>query len=406
MAKASHIPIPKTANELWFDALVRHQVYLMRVSGSVRNDINELLNATERDMVDRIHAVLHGDKRLSPARLRKAESLIKQLRQIRTEVWIEADGVWQETMKDLTVKEVGQVNKMLKTVSPAELSTQLPTANRLQALVKTLPFEGRVMASWAKKVGADDMSRISSQIRIGIVQGESSQQIARRIVGSAKLKGADGVTQITRRNAEAITRTAVSSFSNASREMFFNENQDIFNKEIYTATLDGRTTPICQSLDGDRFPVGEGPMPPLHFQCRSLRVAEINGEAIGMRPARPFTEKQIVKKYAQGEGLGKMTKRAQLPRGHKGKYDVFQRAEMRRMTGRVPSKVNYQKFLEGQSVEFQDDVLGVTRGKLFRKGGLTLDNFVDKKGATIRLDQLADTDAAAFKAAGLDPAAF
>ena len=77
MAKARHILIPKTANELWFDALVRHQVYLMRVSGSVRNDINDLLNATEKDMVDRIHAVLHGEAKLSPARLRKAESLIE-----------------------------------------------------------------------------------------------------------------------------------------------------------------------------------------------------------------------------------------------------------------------------------------------------------------------------------------
>ena len=121
----------KTANELWFDSLVRHQVYLMRVSGGIRNDINGLLNVTERAMVDRIRAVLTGPTKLSPARMRKAESLIKQLKQIRTEVWIEIDGVWQETMKDLTVTEVAQVNKMLHTVSPAKLTTQLPTAAKL-----------------------------------------------------------------------------------------------------------------------------------------------------------------------------------------------------------------------------------------------------------------------------------
>ena len=406
MAKASHIPIPKTANELWFDALVRHQVYLMRVSGSIRNDINGLLNQTERAMVDQIHAALAGNAKLSPARLRKAESLIKQLRQIRTEAWIEIDGVWRETMEGLSVKEVEQVNRMLHTVSPAELSTQLPSTQKLKALVKTMPFEGRTLGSWAKKIAADDISRIAAQVRIGVVQGEGTTAIARRIIGSAKLKGSDGVTQITRRNAEAITRTAVNSFSNAAREMYFADNQDIFNKEVFTATLDGRTTPICQSLDGDRYPVGEGPMPPMHFSCRSLRVAEINGELVGKRPAKPVTEKMIIKKYARNEGLGKYTKRSQLPRGHKGQYDVFQRAEMRRMTGRVPAKVNYQTFLETQSVEFQNDVLGPTRGKLFRTGKLRLDNFVDKKGATIRLDQLADTDAAAFTAAGLDPAAY
>ena len=406
MAKAKHIPIPKTANELWFDALVRHQVYLMRVSGSIRNDINGLLNTTERAMVDRIHAALAGKTRLSPARLRKAESLIKQLRQIRTEAWIEIDGVWRETMEGLTVQEVEQVNRMLHTVSPAELSTQLPNTQKLKALVKTLPFEGRTLGSWSKKIAADDISRIAAQVRIGVVQGEGTMTIARRIIGTAKLKGSDGVTQITRRNAEAITRTAVNSFSNAAREMYFAENQDIFDKEVFTATLDGRTTPICRALDGDRYPVGIGPMPPMHFSCRSLRVAEINGELVGKRPAKPVTEKMVVRKYAQANGLGKYTKRSQLPRGHKSKYDVFQRAEMRRMTGRVPAKVNYQTFLETQSVEFQDDVLGPTRGKLFRDGGLKLDQFVDKKGATITLDQLADTDAAAFKAAGLDPAVY
>jgi SPP1 gp7 family putative phage head morphogenesis protein len=406
MAKGKHIPVPKTANELWFDALVRHQVYLMRVSGGIRNDINGLLNKTEHAMVERIQSVLRGKTKLSPARLRKAESLIEQLKQIRTEVWIEVDGLWKDTMKSLTVEEVQRTNAILQTVSPAQLSTQLPTANALKSLVKTLPFEGRVLGSWAKKIARDDIERISAQVRVGVVQGEHPNVIARRIVGSARRKGADGVTQITRRNAEAITRTAVTSFSNASREMFFNENQDIFQKEIYTATLDGRTTLICMSYDGQRFLVHEGPMPPLHFNCRSLRVAEISPDAIGMRPAKPVTDRMLVKRYAAENDLARISKRKDLPRGHKGKYDMFRRKEMRRMTGRVPSKVRYAKWLPTQSVAFQDDVLGPTRGKLFRKGGLTLDKFVDKKGATITLAELADTETAAFRAAGLDPTAY
>ena len=41
-----------------------------------------------------------------------------------------------------------------------------------------------------------------------------------------------------------------------------------------------------------------------------------------------------------------------------------------------------------------------------RKGGLRLDKFVDKAGNEIPLSQLARTDRAAFKAAGLDPENF
>lgn len=406
MAKGKHIPAPKTANELWFDALVRHQVYLMRLSGTIRHEINGLLNKTERAMVDRIRAVLTGSPKMSPARMRKAASLIEQLKQIRTEVWIEIDGLWKETMKGLTTKEVEQVNRMLHTVSPAELTTQLPTATKLQSLVKILPFEGHTLASWAKKVASDDISRISAQVRIGMVQGEGALTIARRIVGTVKMMGRDGVTQITRRNAEAITRTAINSFSNGAREMFFEENSQLFNKEVFVATLDSRTTFVCRRYDGERFPIGSGPMPPLHFNCRSLRVAEINGELVGMRPAKPVSEKMMLGKYAQGAGLKKVPQRSLLPHGHKTKYDIFARGEMRRMTGRVPAKVTYQTWLEKQSSIFQDDVLGPTRAKLFRNGGLKLSKFVDKKGATITLDQLADTEAAAFRAAGLDPAAF
>lgn len=406
MAKDRHIPVPKTANELWFDALVRHQVFLMRISGSTRDKINKMLNDTERAMVDRIYATLTGPTKMSPARMRKAKSLIKQLKQIRTEVWIEIDGVWKETMEGLTIQEVEQVNKMLHTVSPAELTTQLPTATKLKSLVKTLPFEGHVMASWAKKIRSDDISRISAQVRIGMVQGEGAQAIARRIIGTAKLKGRDGVTQITRRNAEAITRTAINSFSNGAREMFFDENSDLFTKEVFVATLDGRTTMVCRANDGKRFAIGVGPMPPLHFNCRSLRVAEINGEVVGMRPAKPTTDKMMLEKYTRTKGIRKVTSRSLLPHGHKGTYDQFARAEMRRMTGRVPAKVTYQTWLEKQSTAFQDDVLGTTRGQLFRKGGLKLDKFVNKKGAVITLDELADTEAAAFKAAGLDPADF
>jgi len=43
----------------------------------------------------------------------------------------------------------------------------------------------------------------------------------------------------------------------------------------------------------------------------------------------------------------------------------------------------------------------VTRGKLFRKGGLTLDKFVDHSGKLFTLDELRAAHGAAFKAAGV-----
>jgi hypothetical protein len=38
------------------------------------------------------------------------------------------------------------------------------------------------------------------------------------------------------------------------------------------AVLDSRTTKLCRRLDGRRYPVGKGPIPPLHPNCRSNRI--------------------------------------------------------------------------------------------------------------------------------------
>ena len=46
--------LPRTSNEELFDALVRHQVHLLRSVGDIRNRILPLLDATEKDIADRV----------------------------------------------------------------------------------------------------------------------------------------------------------------------------------------------------------------------------------------------------------------------------------------------------------------------------------------------------------------
>jgi len=398
--------VPLNINEQWFDALIRHQIYLLRVSGSVSKDINGLLSATEKDIAAKIQNALAGKTKMSPARVRRAERLLKQLKAIRSRAWDKAEQLWVDSMRDLTTQEVQSMQRTLSTMVPVELDTVLPSSAKLKSLVTNRPFEGKILRSWAKNHRRSDIERIEAQVRIGLVQGESAQVISRRVVGTAKLRGRNGVTQITRNNATALTRTAVNHFGNAAREEFFSENSDIFDKEIFVATLDGRTTPVCRANDGKRFPINEGPIPPLHFSCRSLRAAEINGEAIGERPMKPVTEKMLLREYAEQNQLGRVVSRADLPHGWKGKFDSFAGRRVREMVGRVPAKITYQDWLGRQSVVFQDDVLGRTRGRLFRRGNLSLDKFVDHKGKQIPLADLADTEAAAFRAAGLNPADF
>jgi hypothetical protein len=137
--------------------------------------------------------------------------------------------------------------------------------------------------------------------------------------------------------------------------------------------------------------------------CRSLRLPVIGEGPISERPARPFTERQLLGEYAEENGLGKVTSRDKLPRGHKGAYDEFARKRKRELTGRVPAATSYDRWLRDQPASFQDDVLGKTKAQLFRKGELTLDRFVHRTGDELTLKELAQREADAFRRAGLNP---
>lgn len=388
-----------TANEQFLDAMIRHQIYLMRLSGGVRNDIFKILEATEADMRDQVLRRLKkvADGGLTPGNVRKMNALIKVLKAMRQQAWKQAEQVWIDEMLELAKAEPAFVAGLTKTVAPVTLTMDLPTARQLRAIVTSRPFEGRTLRTWARTLAATDLRRMEDAIKIGMVQNETNVQIARRVGNAANL---------AKNHAASVTRTAVNHVANQAKQEFFKANALTFSKEMYVATLDSNTTAICQSLDGKIFETGKGRIPPVHFNCRSIRVAILNDEILGNRPMKPVTEKMLLREFTKKEGIPTVTSRGALPRGYRTSFDKFGRQRTRELVGRVPADVNYQDFLKRQSASFQNDVLGNTKGQLFRRGGLTVDNFVNRVGDELTLSQLARRHASAFTAAGLDPEDF
>lgn len=407
MATARRRTTGRTAADDFFDALVRHQIGLLRSAGGIRRKVWELLDATEQDVrraiVDRLSRPGGFD---SPAQLRRLKRLLDEIEEVRTTAWRDVERIWREDLVELALAEPKLVDGLLRTAVPVTLTTTLPDATTLRALVTTRPLGGKLLRDWAREIRAADVRRIETQIRVGLTQGESGQQIARRVVGTVALRGRNGVLEVSRRDAEAITRTAVNAISNETRRLFFVANGSLFADEVFVATLDSATTPICRSLDGKRFPVGEGAIPPMHVRCRSTRVARLDAEVIGKRPYKPTTQQMLLREFAAAEGFQASGTRGGLPYGTKGRFDRFARQRTRELVGRTEAKVTYQQWLERQSAEFQDDVLGRARGALFRRGDLTVDQFVDRTGRELRLDELARFHRDAFRAAGLDPEDF
>lgn len=371
-----------TSNEELRDAVVRHQIGLLRVSNKVRNDTLKLLDATEADMKVELLVQLERGAAGNAARLRK---MITSIKAQRTTAWSEVDKVWTNEMIAVATAEPIAMGKIAQTVAPVALEVVMPSTGVLVGIVRSKPFEGATLKQWSQTIAKNDLDNIERSIKIGVVQGESNQNIARRLFGTSMARGANGITALTRKHASSITRTATNHMANQARRAFAAQNADIFSEEQYLATLDSRTTPICRSLDGKTYPIDHGPIPPLHWNCRSLRIPFLGDHDMAARP-----EKRATKQLLDREGL----------------TGAARRARIRELTGQAPSGTTYVDFLKRQPAAVQDDILGKTKAKLWRKGGLSLDKFVDRTGSELTLSQLARAEKEAFRAAGLEPENF
>lgn len=155
-----------------------------------------------------------------------------------------------------------------------------------QGAVITLP-NGEVITKAFRGIAVDQAERFSQVVRNGLLTGEPTPAIARRLIGTLQfgeeartvrqLAAAGGqATAVANKQVLALVRTSVNQVANAASQQVYESNQDITKRYRYVATLDARTSSICRSLDGKEFDYGKGPTPPLHFACRSTTVAVIN----------------------------------------------------------------------------------------------------------------------------------
>ena len=127
---------------------------------------------------------------------------------------------------------------------------------------------------------------------------------------------------------------------------------------------------VCASLDGMRFKIGEGPLPPIHPNCRSV-VTPVLSERFD------FLKEGATRPSKGADGV-----------------------EL------VPSDQTYYSWLKDQPVAFQNDAIGATRAKLLRDGGLSSEEFarlsLDKNFQPLTLDAMESKAPAVFEKAGVD----
>jgi SPP1 gp7 family putative phage head morphogenesis protein len=360
-----------TANDQIHDATLRRQVYLQQYANGLQQTVIRLLDSTEGDvraeLERRISTLItaEGAAAFTNDTAGQLQAMTDAIAAIRGPAIDQAlNGTLSDNLQELGPSESSYMDDTFKTHSPVVLDTALPNALQLAAAVQSSPMEGRVLSDWASGLAADDTQRIMDAVRSGMAEGKTSDSIIRDVLGTGVLNGADGVTETTRRNAAAITQTAVATVASDARAAYSEANSDIIDKEVWVATLDGFTCEECAALDGQQFDVGDGDQPPAHYNCRCVRVPSLDGKLIGDRPYTTATEDAL-----------------------DGMSEDERRQAVEDMTGQVPASMTYQDWLSRQSEEFQNDVLGPARADLFRDG-MPLSKFVNRDGDTLTLDEL------------------
>lgn len=382
-----------TTNEELLDAAIRRQLRLLRRERRVGRELIDLLEASESDLVERIRARVRVDPSFSAAAVRRLQRMELIVRQVRGEAWAEVGRRLEEEARSVARDEVARAVQDIEDALPVVVALEVPTQRQLDAIVRSRPFEGRVLRDWARHQEQVDIDRITAQVRIGAVQGEDAAAVARRV---------RGVFPTSRQEATALARTALLHTSNQARQQMALDNATILDQELFVATLDGRTSDICKLNDGTVHALGEGPIPPLHFRCRSTRTGLIAAEAVGRRPMKPVTERMLAREFSNGQH----SSRGALPFGSKGAFDTFARARVRELVGTVPAKTTYFEFFGRQSAAFQLEELGPTRFQLFRKGNVPFSELISPQGRRLTLSELASRKPDAFRAAGLRPEDF
>ena len=226
-----------------------------------------------------------------------------------------------------------------------------------QGSAVTLP-NGETVNKAFRGIAASSQEKLALAIRSGVFSGETTQQIARRLVGdlnfadfgplSVKQLAASGgeLTKLANHQIQTIVRTSVNQVQNQASQAVYAANRKVAPKYEYVATLDSKTTPICQRLDGQQFAYNKGPTPPQHFNCRSTTVPVVDFDG-------------LQKKY---------------PRLEKPPETALDTRPS--ITGRVPQNVAYGDWLLNQKKDLQIKTLGNEQRVRFFK------RLANKKGSS------------------------
>ena len=338
------------------EALYRNAIDLNRFSNSVARRI---INAYNDIIIDAVNQLRTIDELAAPVKAARLRAILAQLK--------DSLGTWAGDATEITATELQGIAQLQSEFVAEQLRRALPAGARdavrtveispqfAQSVVTTDPTQlnvvalsddlfaavqgapatfnltaaqgatitlpnGEVVTKAFRGIAVDQAERFSQVVRQGLLTGEPTPAIAKRLIGSLQfgeeaktvkqLIAAGGqATAVADNQVIALVRTSINQVANTASQQVYEANQDITPRYRYVATLDTRTSAICRALDGREFEYGKGPTPPQHFNCRSTTVPVIDYQALGFTPppagTRASVDGQVPVNESYGQWLAK-----------------------------------------------------------------------------------------------------
>lgn len=369
------------------DEFDKHSIYLERLaSGGVKTTILPSLGAVYKAIREKLGKY---DDIPNRAILKRIEREIREA--------IEQNNGWAKFTKE----HLEQILEYESQWQAAFAAASTGLAVKAPAQAKVLDYVNKSIMNldsqaglWPDFVKANKDShakQINNIVNRGYARGEAIASITKdiRALSEGKIK----------REAEALARTGYIHYAAQANEAMIMANSDILEEYFYSVTWDNRTTLICQGVTkyneiGSRFKVGDAkaPTPPLHYNCRTRRLAIPKGE--GMEGARAAIGGKEGKSEEYQER--KDRKRTSGKVRYKGRkdLDIFD-------AGQVNASKSTAAWFKEQPLWWLESNMGKTRARLVKSGGLSIHKLTDANLKPLTLDELKQLHPTNFKKAGL-----
>jgi len=357
--------MPRNLNKKISDELIAFNAQLPRLEASMRRKVRRQLKELEDKLIKTLLDVDPSAPTRTAFKKKRLEALLKT---IHNDIASTYKAIKTETLRDTV--HVGQLSAQATTQAinsqvGITLASVGVNAELLEQIISGNLIQGAKSADWWARQGGSLKFRFQRQIGEAIQLNETLGDMVRRIRGTRAKGFTDGIMSITTREAEGLIRTSVINANNAARLEALQANADILDGIQWVSTLDGSTTPICQSLDGlvwdmEYEPINhDTPWPgaTAHWGCRSTQVP-------------------VVKEFNKQS---------------KNKRDRIPESTRASMDGQVPEKETYDSWLKRKDKvdpAYVKKTLGPGKYKIWKSEGLSTRDMVDQYNNPLTVAEL------------------